>query len=285
MFSTLYYEGDASGFGWDQSRADYAFFGTLAFWTGGDPERMERIGRDSAMYRGKWITHRTYIRQHTIPNAIKSCRSFYDPDFNGRAGVRRTVEVLRSGDGSVRRDNDRAIYLTLLEVAERVGQVRGSWIVFNANQEEIAGTTGIKQRTVSHRLTRMMEKGVIERTSKGVQGRNSFYRIPYLANTDVGGASATDYQGWHLANTDKHMGGESCVVEKKPRPRGAEEEKEKEDEPTPQTKTLTGPEIEAEWKAGEHHPLGCECITCSLQTPRYAKPHGEPGVGKLRKAA
>jgi len=37
-----------------QSEADMGLCFYLAFWTGGDPERMDRLFRDSGLYRGKW---------------------------------------------------------------------------------------------------------------------------------------------------------------------------------------------------------------------------------------
>jgi hypothetical protein len=37
-----------------QSEADMGLCFYLGFWTGGDPERMDRLFRNSGMYRGKW---------------------------------------------------------------------------------------------------------------------------------------------------------------------------------------------------------------------------------------
>jgi hypothetical protein len=37
-----------------QSEADMGLCFYLGFWTGGDPERMDRLFRDSGLYRGKW---------------------------------------------------------------------------------------------------------------------------------------------------------------------------------------------------------------------------------------
>lgn len=58
---------------------DMALASHLAFWTGCDIERMERIARRSGMYRPKWDTrrrHTTYIG-FTCENAATSCANVY----------------------------------------------------------------------------------------------------------------------------------------------------------------------------------------------------------------
>lgn len=46
--------GDTSDYGGDHSRADAALCRMLSFWTGGDPERIDRLLRLSGLMRGKW---------------------------------------------------------------------------------------------------------------------------------------------------------------------------------------------------------------------------------------
>jgi Sensory domain found in PocR len=52
-FSRLW-GGDASDYGNDHSRADIALCRMLAFWTGGDSGRMDRLFRQSGLMREKW---------------------------------------------------------------------------------------------------------------------------------------------------------------------------------------------------------------------------------------
>lgn len=52
-FSRLW-SGDASDYGNDRSRADLALCSILAFWCGGDCERIDRLFRRSGLMRGKW---------------------------------------------------------------------------------------------------------------------------------------------------------------------------------------------------------------------------------------
>lgn len=72
--------GSTSLYGGDHSRADYALCSHLAFWTGGDPQQMDRIFRNSGLMRPKWDESRgnkTY-GEMTIENAINSSTDFYE---------------------------------------------------------------------------------------------------------------------------------------------------------------------------------------------------------------
>jgi len=53
---------------YDRSSADAGLFQHLAFWCGADPERMDRLGRQSALVRDKWDSRNDYLSR-TIANA------------------------------------------------------------------------------------------------------------------------------------------------------------------------------------------------------------------------
>ncbi len=61
---------------YDASSADAALCMHLAFWTGKDCARMDRLFRRSALLRGKWIDRPDY-RERTILNAISVCTEVY----------------------------------------------------------------------------------------------------------------------------------------------------------------------------------------------------------------
>lgn len=64
-----------------RSNADMALASHLAFWTGCDEDRMERLMWRSGLVREKWREHRTYLRQLTIANACKDCvRVYQEPE-------------------------------------------------------------------------------------------------------------------------------------------------------------------------------------------------------------
>ena len=92
--------GDASGHGGDESAADLALCNVLAFWTSNDPARIDRLFRQSGLFRPKWDKRhhadgRTY-GQATIDKAIEGNRETYTgkpgatqarPDAGHGAGV------------------------------------------------------------------------------------------------------------------------------------------------------------------------------------------------------
>jgi primase-polymerase (primpol)-like protein len=51
-FARLFDQGDTTGHGGDDSRADLALCGMLAFWAGPDPDRIDRLFRQSSPVRG-----------------------------------------------------------------------------------------------------------------------------------------------------------------------------------------------------------------------------------------
>jgi hypothetical protein len=91
----------------DRSAAELALANVLAFRTGRDPDRMERMMRQTGMAREKWDTHRTYLRDFTIRKACRGCKQTYQ----GRAGASTTEHEAEndlddSKDATVQRLND-----------------------------------------------------------------------------------------------------------------------------------------------------------------------------------
>lgn len=59
------------------SEHDMALASHLAFWTGCDAPRIERLMRQSGLARDKWNEHRTYLRELTIARACAICERVY----------------------------------------------------------------------------------------------------------------------------------------------------------------------------------------------------------------
>lgn len=77
------YDGNMEDFNNDHSAADQAFCNILAFWTGNNPEQMDRIFRNSGLMREKWDQMRgdmTY-GQKTLTQAISITTQVYQPQF------------------------------------------------------------------------------------------------------------------------------------------------------------------------------------------------------------
>lgn len=77
------WEGDCSRYNNDHSSADAAFCAMLAYWTGKDADRMDRIFRASGLMRDKWDKKhygdgRTY-GQGTIDYGISQCGEVFKP--------------------------------------------------------------------------------------------------------------------------------------------------------------------------------------------------------------
>jgi hypothetical protein len=93
-FRALFDAGDVDRYHGDESAADFALVGMLAFWTGPDPDRIERIfGRSALGRRDKWRDRADY-RELTIGKVLDGKREFYTPHRNGR-GPRPSAD----GDG------------------------------------------------------------------------------------------------------------------------------------------------------------------------------------------
>lgn len=90
------YAGDITDYT-SQSEADMALCNHLAYWTGCDAARMDRLFRTSGLYREKWLREQsgsTYGAL-TIQKAILDCRSVYTPSGSTPDGW-----TLRIGGGA-----------------------------------------------------------------------------------------------------------------------------------------------------------------------------------------
>lgn len=114
-FSRLW-KGDASAYD-SHSEADMALCSMLAFWTGGDAAQMDRLVRDSGLYRGKWddvhFADGSTYGEKTIDRAIAGTTEYYDPsqwsDAERREGPRSTVARGVKKEQQVRHDDTDAV--------------------------------------------------------------------------------------------------------------------------------------------------------------------------------
>ena len=87
-----YYNGEWEKYGgdnlnWSQSEADLGFCAMLAFYCRGDMEQMDRIFRESGLYRDKWDRHQagsTY-GEMTMRKAVAGCKAFYEKGYRADA--------------------------------------------------------------------------------------------------------------------------------------------------------------------------------------------------------
>lgn len=81
---------DSGNRAYDASSADAALAGHLAFWTGNDHARIERLMRRSALAREKWDTHGSYLRRTILRSP--STNVYCDPRA-ARASVVSATDV------------------------------------------------------------------------------------------------------------------------------------------------------------------------------------------------
>ncbi len=81
------WRGDTSAHQGDHSRADLALCGKLAFWTGGDKQRVDSFFRQSGLMRDKWDEQRgdkTY-GEMTVEKAVSNQSDYYEPSSSTAA--------------------------------------------------------------------------------------------------------------------------------------------------------------------------------------------------------
>ena len=115
-FSQLW-RGDWEGAGYpSKSEADLALCGLLAFWTRGDPSAIDRLFRQSGMFRAKWDERhyadgRTY-GEKTITKAVTGTTEFYKSPSEEREQANAQTEAedcrehCRTGDDAGKGDDD-----------------------------------------------------------------------------------------------------------------------------------------------------------------------------------
>ena len=101
------------------SEADLALAGLLAFWTGGDRRRIDRLFRQSDLYREKW--DREDYRERTINKALRGRSEYYDPDAHDDGATSRPNEPTGDGDRADGTGDEIDATLSPAAVAARAG--------------------------------------------------------------------------------------------------------------------------------------------------------------------
>ena len=101
------WRGDTSRHGGNASSADLALCSNLAFWTNGDPARIDALFRQSGLYRDKWDEQRgaqTY-GQKTIAKAMESFSSGYGDGRNADAAYLPEVPEIDLAEDEIPTEN------------------------------------------------------------------------------------------------------------------------------------------------------------------------------------
>ena len=146
------------------SEADLALCGMLAFWTRKDPDRMDRLFRQSELCRDKWVDRKDY-RDRTIKKAISGCSTVYE-------GKSETIDLFpdqefqASADGGRLTVSDPTV-ASVVEALHDLGTAGTSEIV-----EHSAVDRGIQQ--VRRAINELEEVGYV---SWERSGRNVSYTL------------------------------------------------------------------------------------------------------------
>jgi putative DNA primase/helicase len=128
------WSGDLSTVNNDHSAADLALCNLLAFWTGCDISRIDRIFQQSALYREKW--DRQDYKFRTIGKAVGDCKEIYDPSPRAKGPTQRAVFTDENG-------HHQALALSDLGNAEYLIQKHGARLRYDVTTGRWLHWTGI----------------------------------------------------------------------------------------------------------------------------------------------
>ena len=123
-FSKLFYTGDTSEYDNDQNKADLALCAKLAYFTQGNRAQIDRLFRQSKLYREKW--EREDYQNGTIEKAIASCESFYRPI---------KVQGEKQQNKPVLRIEDLERYLFEQGISIRFNEISRRQVAFSQNEK------------------------------------------------------------------------------------------------------------------------------------------------------
>jgi putative DNA primase/helicase len=137
------WRGDTSSHGNDHSRADAALCQHLAFWTGGDARRIDRLFRQSGLMREKW--EREDYRERTIDHALGNVSDYYDP--SAAEPDPPTVEPADAAEGDT--DAPAAVsWMTVQDHYQEDGSGTGRWYAAKALEDRASWMYVVESETL-----------------------------------------------------------------------------------------------------------------------------------------
>ncbi|MDP9437460.1 MAG: hypothetical protein M3P49_01720 [Actinomycetota bacterium] len=189
-FRRLHDEGDLSDHDGDHSGADFSLMKVLAFWTGRDPARMERMFDASALgQRRKW-TGRPDYRRRTVERAVSETAHVYDPHWrrpdptgpkaDGEVmGELGSLHALALTDPWTGRTGpaERWLLHALLKTGSDEGTMTGEGVVVPASSRHLAPLCGKHRQRVEPLLKKLQERGWARLVSEGKGSHGSLYLL------------------------------------------------------------------------------------------------------------
>ncbi len=190
----LYDNGDTFVVGGDHSKADNLLCWHLAFWTGHDAERMDRLFRASKLMRPKWDERRgnsTY-GDDTIAYAVKTQPSSYDPVSYKAAADEDIHRILagcmevavRGSWGGRSGPTDRDVYRALINTGLEYGRKVADGIEVCASERDVALKAGVGKKAAWFSLQSLEQnRRLIRKVNSGKRGSAAKYIL--LTQTEV----------------------------------------------------------------------------------------------------
>lgn len=122
-----------------QSEADQALCAILAFWCGGDVSQMDRLFRQSKLYRDKW--ERQDYRGATLQKAVMQTKEFYKPmrtsattDFNDIATTLTTLDIANNTRYSGGDIGFGRLFADVFKAVARYVPQRKKWYIYDGKR-------------------------------------------------------------------------------------------------------------------------------------------------------
>jgi hypothetical protein len=203
-------EGDTSDHDGDDSSADLALCNILRFWTGGDPEQMDRLFRTSGLMRDdKWdevhhVNGRTY-GQGTIALALKT-RDFYTPDENAShradkgkgAAADRLVSYARETGGELFADQFGVAHVIAGSVPLPLNTRCHGWLRQLMWDREGKAISGDALKTTAGTLAAFAEN---EGVARELHTRAAWHEDALYYELNPGRVVRVDASGWSLVDS------------------------------------------------------------------------------------
>lgn len=153
--------------GKSHSEADAALCAMLAFWCGGDTEQMDRLFRQSGLYRDKW--ERDDYRNGTLAKAVAMSSDFYRPtgkssaadDFND---LQQTVNALTPAENDRYPWNDIGngrLFADVFKSIARYVPERKQWFIYDGTRW-VSDTGSLKAMELCKALADAVMKYALE---------------------------------------------------------------------------------------------------------------------------
>lgn len=176
---------EASERGYDSSSAAMALASHLAFWTGGDMPRMERLMYRSGLDKSKWGAQgdpRNRLRRQDIPRSVAGCTSWYTAPIQTADATPDTIDALCAEiDAGVHGVLD--MHLAKIGAGFPTYVINREWLRLAVNRSFwIAAQNSVQFLTDEYALHRYNEKEAVRLIEKNLNVGN-FFDMPGLTDT------------------------------------------------------------------------------------------------------